>query len=108
MTQPDPACDPVILWCGHPLCPGQLQEGEEAPLDGVLCSGLTWLLRAWHRVGRPQLVQDQEDGENQTVLPGRMLQEASGKPGSGDRAQMPVSGVEAPRGSTKENKNLPC
>lgn len=42
------------------------------------------------------------------LFPGLMWQEAPGEPGSGGRAQNPVSGVEAQRGNTKENKNLPC
>lgn len=79
--QPHPACDSVILWCAHPLCPGQLEESEEVPLNRLTC-----LLWAWHWAERPQLVQDQKDDENQTVFPGLMSQEAHGEPGSGDRA----------------------
>lgn len=70
--------------------------------DRTACS------RAWNGVGRPQPVQHQKDDENQTALPSLMPPEASGKPGSCDRAQTPMSDVETWRGSTKENEKFLC
>lgn len=57
---------------GPQQLPQVLLRGEEASLDQSLVP----------RMGRPRLVQPQKDGENQAMLPGLMLLEASGKPGS--------------------------
>lgn len=49
------------------------------------------MLQGMLRGGRPQRVQHQEDDGNHTALPGLMLLEVCGKPGSCDRARTPMS-----------------
>lgn len=61
-------------------------RGAEAPLDPGLMVGSDLRARKHGTAGRLQPVQQQKDDENQTALPGLVALEASGKPGSCDRA----------------------